>query len=147
MIKWYTENPVEPRLRPNSNVSMYYEVEINYQQYPTATIKEFEEKCKQQTRVKIEKINSILKSKNIIFIFLEDFTQYKRDVDLDNDLTDFKFLQGDTLVYKDKIVKVKEHLDEMIEVEEVGNSVKKQEWVEKDNPKLRIRKLVQSVAP
>lgn len=56
-------------------------------------------------------------------------------------------MQGDTLVYKDKIVKVKEHLDEMIEVEEVGNSVKKQEWVEKDNPKLRIRKLVQSVAP
>ena len=134
MIKWYKENPIPPKLQPSRNVTMYMTKEVYYQNYTTATIKEFENKSIAETKEKLEKINMILR---------KEVKGNVKVYDPDIDLTDFKFLAGDIVYYQleggSKVeATVIEATDEMLEIEFENNvrgeKIMQRKWISTDSP-------------
>ena len=144
MIRWYKENPIPPKLQPYRNIAMYMTKEVYYQDYTTATIKEFENKSIIETKEKLEKLNMILN---------KEIRGRVKVYDGDIDLTDFKFLAGDVVYYQleggSKVeATVIEATDEMIEIEFEnsirGEKVMQRKWISTDSPLIvQIKELIE----
>ena len=144
MIKWYKDYPIAPKLQPNRNISMYKTREVYYQNYTAATIKEFENKSKIETKEKLEKLNMILR---------KEVKGRVKEYEPDIDLTDFKFLAGDIVYYQleggSKVeATVIEATDEMLEIEFENNvrgeKVMQRKWLPTDSPLIyQIKELIE----
>ena len=91
------------------------------------------------TQKKIDKIYDLLS--NDIKVKIEN-NKYDKDLDL----SDFKFINGDVILYQNKERVIKESLDEQLKISvEVKNNNKKEEkreiWIETDDPTIEIKEL------
>ena len=151
ILGWLNKNNTPPKYTEQRGISMYRNEDSNYYQNAIGkdALIEFNNVELKKTNKKIERIENLLKNKN-------------SEIDISSiyyDLSDFKFAIGDEVIYNNKNYKVTDYLDELIKIKliEEGNKKdnqngnknmsiydkeKKSFWVETDNYKLRIKKLI-----
>ena len=158
VIDWLNKFKIPPKFYEIKGIKMYKDEELNYQKNLDLNIKkEFEQRETEKTNKKIERLNKIMKEKNINNI---DIYYYNYD------LSDFNFKIGDQVIYDNNIYKITHVLDELIKIKLIKNNnleeknifcqeinvdkkimnidekEEKSFWVETDDYKLKIRKLI-----
>ena len=143
-IRGWLENwPVPPLKYKIEGISMYKKMKINYDNNLS------EEK---KTEINILEINNTQKKIDKIYDILnKDIKSNNEDKKEDLDLSDFKFIIGDTILYQDKERVIEEALDEQLKISvdinmkninKNGNiNDKKETWIDIDNPTIEIKKL------
>jgi phenylalanyl-tRNA synthetase alpha subunit len=122
---------------------MYKKMKINYDNNLS------EEK---KTEINILEINNTQKKIDKIYDILnKDIKSNNEDKKEDLDLSDFKFIIGDTILYQDKERVIEEALDEQLKIsvdinmkninKNGNNNDKKETWIDIDNPTIEIKKL------
>ena len=140
LMKWFENNPIPPTLYPIEGLSLYKSERKKYDNIPDSKMEEFNIIEIEKTRNKIMKIKSIINNEPI-----ED--KFK----IEKDLTDFKFIIGDIILYDGKEVVINEALDEALKImnEKNKKNIKKKStindkeevWIETDSPKIEIKEL------
>ena len=145
ILKWLENWPIPPTKYNIEGISMYKKMKINYDSNLSEEIKnEFNNIELVKTQKKIDKIYDIL-SDNIKD---NNENNYKNDLDL----SDFKFIIGDTILYQNKERVVEEALDEQLKISvdidmknanknTINNYNKKEIWIEIDDPTIEIKEL------
>ena len=141
MRTWLERNPISPSLYPINGIFLYKYEKKSYYNVSKEKVKEFEEKEIMNTQNRIDKLTSILKNepiKNKI---------YEKDIDL----SDFKFMIGDVIVYDGQESVIEEALDELLKItidvnkkngKKKGGAIDRKEiWIETDDPKIEIKEL------
>jgi hypothetical protein len=135
-LETYSIPPIKYKIE---GIKMYKYMTINYKNNNNLSEKEkaeFEEKEIIKSNYKIQKIYDIFNSKN------ENNKGIK-----DIDLSDFKFIIGDIIIYQDKERVIEEALDEQLKIsvdinqKNNNGSDKKEMWIEIDNPTIEIKQL------
>ena len=155
VLDWLNKYKVPPKYYDIRGIKMYRDEELNYYyQIDSNSKKAFEQLETKKTNEKIKRIN-IIKDNNTNNIDISK---------LDCDMSDFKFTIGDQVLYENKIYEITKCLNELIKIKLIGNNKqenknsneknlnktkkKKDEkektslWIETDNYKLRIKKLI-----
>ena len=155
VLDWLNKYKVPPKYYDIRGIKMYRDEELNYYyQIDSNSKKAFEQLETKKTNEKIKRIN-IIKDNNTNNIDISK---------LDCDMSDFKFTIGDQVLYENKIYEITKCLNELIKIKLIGNNKqenknsneknlnktkkKKEEkektylWIETDNYKLRIKKLI-----
>ena len=140
LMKWFENNPIPPTLYPIEGLSLYKSERKKYDNIPESKMEEFNIIEIEKTRNKIMKIKSLINNEPI-----ED--KFK----IEKDLTDFKFIIGDIILYDGKEVVINEALDESLKImiEKNKKNIKKKStindkeevWIETDSPKIEIKEL------
>ena len=138
---WLENNPISPSLYPIEGIFLYKYEKKSYYNVSSEKIKEFDEKEIMNTKKRIDKLTSILKNepnKNKI---------YEKDIDL----SDFKFIIGDVILYDGQECVIEEALDELLKItidinkkngKKKGGAIDRKEiWIETDDPKIEIKEL------
>ena len=145
ILKWLENWPIPPIKYNIEGISMYKKMKINYDSNLSEETKnEFNNIELVKTQKKIDKIYDIL-SDNIKD---NNENNYKNDLDL----SDFKFIIGDTILYQNKERVVEEALDEQLKISvdidmknanknTINNYNKKEIWIEIDDPTIEIKEL------
>ena len=145
ILKWLENWPIPPIKYNIEGISMYKKMKINYDSNLSEETKnEFNNIELVKTQKKIDKIYDIL-SDNIKD---NNENNYKKDLDL----SDFKFIIGDTILYQNKERVVEEALDEQLKISvdidmknanknTINNYNKKEIWIEIDDPTIEIKEL------
>ena len=159
ILSWLNKFKVPPKFNEIRGIRMYREEEINYYYLSNLSkdmIKEFEQVETEKTNKKINRINNIIKGKEI-----------NLDVsDINYDLSEFNFVIGDQVTYDNNLYEITDCIDELIKIKlkdinkiernanifNVKNFNKKNMtiydkekisfWVETDDYRLRIKKLL-----
>ena len=160
ILNWLNKYKIPPKLYEIKGIKMYKDEDINY--YYQSDIskdvrKEFDQVEIEKTNKKIEKINKIIKGKNVY-----DISNF------DGDLSDFKFAIGDQVMYDNKLYKVTNCLEELIKVKLIENKNEEENdkefkvknlnkknmdiydkekisfWIETDDYRLKIKKLIKT---
>ena len=118
---------------------MYKNMKINYENnnLPEDKINEFNYVELNNTQKKIDKLYDILGGD----IKEKKENQYEKDLNL----SDFKFIIGDVILYQNKERVIEEALDEAlkisVEVNKNAKCDKKEMWIEIDEPSIEIKRL------
>ena len=146
MLQWLENWPIPPTKYNIEGISMYKKLKINYDNNLSEEKKnEFNNTELNNTQKKIDKIYDILsgdlKNNN------ENENKYGKDLDL----SDFKFIIGDTILYQNKERVIEEALDEQLKIsvdidmknvnKNIINNNKKEIWIEIDDPTIEIKEL------
>ena len=137
---WLETYPIPPIKYNIEGIKMYKYKKLNYNNNNNNLSEkenaEFEEKELIKSNNKIQKIYEIFNSKNPNNKGIKDI-----------DLSDFKFIIGDIILYQDKERVIEEALDEQLKISvdinqknNNGND-KKETWIEIDNPTIEIKEL------
>ena len=139
--KWLEQWPISPIKYNIEGISMYKNMKINYITLPEKEKNEFDGKELYKTQQKIDKIYDIFSGK------IKNEKIYEKDLEL----SDFKFIIGDVILYEGKERVIEEALDEELKISvdidmknnnKNGNNVNKRDiWIEIDNPTIEIKKL------
>ena len=101
MEEWYEHNPIPPSMYPIEGLKMYkFQHNNNQQEEINIDINLFKEKSIRYTKRNINLIEFILNSKIIILLFLETSIEIDHQFENYIDLTDFKFVSCDNVIYK-----------------------------------------------
>ena len=142
LAKFYTENKIPPKFFPNKTGVVLYKKEKNsYGNVSSSQYRLFEEASTKKSLSILKKLNLIIRKQK--FGDMED----KKIFNIDEELTDFKFLYGDKVKYEGYICKVIKVLDELIEIEYDKEEAEmrkrpRTEWVDTSNKTLEIEDLV-----
>ena len=142
LAKFYTENKIPPKFFPNKTGVVLYKKEKNsYGNVSSSQYRLFEEASTKKSLSILKKLNLIIRKQK--FGDMED----KKIFNIDEELTDFKFLYGDKVKYEGYICKVIKVLDELIEIEYDKEEAEmrkrpRTEWVDTSNKNLEIEDLV-----
>ena len=150
ILGWLNKYNTPPKYTEQRGISMYRNESNSYYQNAIGNdfLTEFNNVELKKTNKKIARIENLLKNKN-------------SETDISSiyyDLSDFKFAIGDQVIYNNKNYEVTGYLDELIKIKIIEDASKKDNkngnknsiyekekisfWIETDNYKLRIKKLV-----
>ena len=143
IILWLKKNPISPTLFEIDGIFLYKYVKVNYENnISNDKINEFTQKETENTQNKILRLKSIIRN---------EFNKIEMKCEEDIDLSDFKFIIGDVILYKGKEVVIEEALDELLKITLEINKKdgkkkaaiidRKEIWIETDNPKIEIKEL------
>ena len=138
---WLEKWPIPPSKYNIEGISMYKNMKINYENnnLPEDKINEFNYVELNNTQKKIDKLYDILGGD----IKEKKENQYEKDLNL----SDFKFIIGDVILYQNKERVIEEALDEAlkisVEVNKNAKCDKKEMWIEIDEPSIEIKRLKQ----
>ena len=137
LTQWLEKNPISPSLYHIDGILLYKYEKKNYDNnISEEKCKEFDLKEIEKTRKRIEKINCIIKNEQI-----EHNENYIKELDL----SDYKFMIGEIILYDGKEVIIEEALDELLKLtidtskKNGKKGDKKTIWVETDDPKIEIK--------
>ena len=137
LISWFEKNPISPSLYSISGLSLYKGEQKSYQtNISEQKINEFNEKEIEKTKNRIAKINNLFRNE------ITDLNE-KKEINI----FDFQFIIGDVILYDNKEVVIEEALDEFlkvnisIETNKKNSKMRKEIWIEIDNPKIEIKYL------
>ena len=136
---WLEKWPIPPSKYNIEGISMYKNMKINYENnnLPEDKINEFNYVELNNTQKKIDKLYDILGGD----IKEKKENQYEKDLNL----SDFKFIIGDVILYQNKERVIEEALDEAlkisVEVNKNAKCDKKEMWIEIDEPSIEIKRL------
>ena len=150
ILGWLNKYNTPPKYTEQRGISMYRNESNSYYQSAIGNdfLTEFNNVELKKTNKKIARIENLLKNKN-------------SETDISSiyyDLSDFKFAIGDQVIYNNKNYEVTGYLDELIKIKLIEDASTKENksgnkssiyekektsfWIETDNYKLRIKKLV-----
>ena len=137
IINWFEKNPIAPTLYSISGISLYKFEQKSYQvNIPEIQKQEFNEKEIEKTKNKIAKISNLFRNE------VSDLN-FKKEINL----LDFQFIIGDIILYNNKEVAIEEALDEFLKINisidtnKKNCKMKKEIWIEIDDPKIEIKYL------
>ena len=159
VLSWLNKYKIPPKINEIKGIRMYKDEDLSrnyyyYQSMDQSFRKDFEKVEQEKANKKIERLNKILKNQNTSNIDISS---------LDCDVSDFKFTIGDQVIYNNKIYEITNCLDELIKIKLIKNNYQgdnkndfiekgfnkkkkskeeKSIWVQTDDYKLRINKLV-----
>ena len=138
---WLEQWPISPIKYNIQGISMYKNMKINYIKLSEKEKNEFNDTEIIKTQQKIDKIYDIFSGK----------IKNENECEKDLELSDFKFIIGDVILYEGKERVIEEALDEELKISvdidmknnnKNGNNVNKRDiWIEIDNPTIEIKKL------
>ena len=142
LAKFYTENKIPPKFFPSKTGVVIYKKEKNsYGNVTSSQYHLFEEASTKKSLSILKKLNMIIRK--------QKFSDNEKKImyNIDEELTDFKFLYGDKVKYEGYICKVITILDELIEIEYDKEDAEmrkrpRTEWVDTSNKNLEIEDLV-----
>ena len=115
---------------------------VRYKMYnPRAATRGYKNKSQSQRKAEEKehenKMNMMINNLKIVCEKKNDFMFPKEEI-----LSDFIFMEGDIVVYKDSSFRVSDTLDEMIKIESMSNDMKgKYIWVDTDDVDLILKKV------
>ena len=141
MRNWLENNTISPSLYPIDGIYLYKYEKKSYFNVSSEKIKEFDEKEIMNTKKRIDKLTSILKNE----------TNKNKIYENDIDLSDFKFIIGDVILYDGQESAIEEALDELLKItidahkkngKKRGGVIDRKEiWIETDDPKIQFKEL------
>ena len=142
LAKFYTENKIPPKFFPSrTGVVLYKKEKTSYGNVTSSQYHLFEEASTKKSLSILKKLNMIIRKQK--FSDIDNKIMYN----IDEELTDFKFVYGDKVKYEGYKCKIVKILDELIEIEydKEDTEMRKRartEWVDTSNKNLEIEDLV-----
>jgi hypothetical protein len=157
VYNWLNKYKVPPKYYDIRGIDMYRNEDCYYPPMESSLKKEFDKVETAKTDKKIKRLDIIKDKDNKNVIKNIDISN------LDCDLSDFTFTIGDQVIYDNKVYEITNCLDELLKIRLIDgnkqadnkkdfirkefnkkekNSKEKSIWVETDNYKLRIKKLI-----
>ena len=144
MTRWLETWPIPPSKYEISGINMYKNYKIKYDNKLSEDLKnEFDRIELNNTQNKIDMMYDILNNN------IAKNSDFKNEKDID--LSNFKFIIGDTILYQNKKRVIEEALDEQLKISVELNmkninknkeqNDKKEIWIEIDNPTIELEKL------
>ena len=140
LMDWLKQVPIPPKIYKIEGISLYkYQNKTYADDLDENTVKEFDNREFDNSNKKLDILMSIYKNE------MRNDLHYEKDLDL----SDFKFMIGDTIYYGNEEAVIEEALDEMIKIKIINKQIKKGKktngkkeiWVETDSVRIRIKEL------
>ena len=142
--EWLEKWPVPPLKYDIEGISMYKKMKIKYENNLSE---------KKKTEISIIEINKTQKKIDKLYDILNNDIKSSNDNNYENDLdlSDFKFIIGDIILYQNNERVIEEVLDEQLKIsldinmkninKNEDNNKKRETWIDIDNPTIDIKKL------